>query len=141
MAAPINQQAQSDVIINGYLEKQSLHFKKYRKRWIVFKKNGCLHAFKNKKVFDETTCSETEIIDLNSFNYIITSSKTNKFQFMSLNKKIIKRAFKASNIQMKNKWIKYIKRRHSHLMEVSNKNDSIKLKILINNGGFGDFCF
>ncbi len=46
-------------IMSGYLKKESVHLKRFRQRWMVLKKNGCLYSYKKKG-----DIQPTEIIDL-----------------------------------------------------------------------------
>ena len=52
----------------GYLEKQSRVFKRWRKRWFVLQ-DSTLYSFKKERVYD----SPTEVIDLRVFSSVKSS--------------------------------------------------------------------
>lgn len=64
--------AQKVVITNpskeGFLEKQSRHLKRWKKRWFVLQ-DSTLYSFKKEKVYEEPT----EIIDLRVFSSVKSS--------------------------------------------------------------------
>eukprot|EP01084_Bolivina_argentea_P273815 466533_1 len=88
--------------MNGFLEKQSLHVKVFRKRWISLQGN-CLFSYKAK----DDQNNPTEIIDLNSFEYIC-GTHGHQFEIITTDNKT-KRVFIAPSMEEQNKWIKSIK--------------------------------
>lgn len=112
----------SSPLMNGYLEKESLYFKTYRKRWIELKDN-CLYSYKDEAHSDE---DETEMIDLNSFEYI-ERTKDNKFKLVSSDKKT-QRQFIAPTSKVLKQWVDRIKDA-SKIQELSDKKGSIHLEL------------
>ena len=74
----------------GYLEKESLFLKRFRKRWIVLKVDK-LYSYKDNK----KSCKPTEIINLtacknvikihNGFTLILSNNKTRSFHTLNIN--------------------------------------------------------
>ena len=90
----------SDIIIfEGNLEKESLHLKTFRKRWIVLKNDKKLYSFKSNKI--------SEIIDISSCKHIKISNKSN-YTFTLIFNDNKQRKFKASDQIVMNQWIKNI---------------------------------
>lgn len=106
----------SDPMMHGYLEKESLYFKTYRKRWIELRDN-CLYSYKDENHSED----ETEIVDLNLFEYI-ERTKDNKFKLISSNQKT-KRQFIAPSTQTLNKWVDQIKH-VSNIQELAHQKGS-----------------
>ena len=72
------------IFIQGYLKKESLYLKQFRKRWIILKGNK-LYSFKNKD--DKYNNNKaTEIVDLNIYD-VIQKSSSNNFKFTILSSK------------------------------------------------------
>merc|ERR1719229_319983 len=90
--------ANHECILNGYLSKQSLHIKKFRKRWMSLRAH---YLFSYKDILDEFQMKEpTEKIDLTEYKYI--NAKDLKFELITSDKKN-KRVFIASSIEERNK--------------------------------------
>lgn len=67
------------IVLEGYLQKQSLYLKSYKKRWIVLKNDKKLYAFKIKPTDHEVlsaSSKSTEIIDLLSCTNVTQSSQS-----------------------------------------------------------------
>ena len=88
----------------GYLKKESLHLKIFKKRWIVLKDNK-LYSFKYKYDYNAT-----EILDLSIYNMVKKLSKTH-FQISSNSESRNKkpRLFAAISTNVANEWIKCIR--------------------------------
>eukprot|EP01084_Bolivina_argentea_P138862 244379_1 len=104
------------IVKEGYLEKQSVHLKKLRRRWIVLRDNKKLYSYKHK----ETNVSKmTEIIDLNECrNVIILNDNKNKeqyFQFVLIfdDKR---RIFVADSVNDANNWVQHIAQQISNTL-------------------------
>eukprot|EP01084_Bolivina_argentea_P307875 532213_1 len=86
---------------SGYLQKQSLHLKRFRIRWIVLK-NRYLYCYKDNK------CTHlTETLDLRAFNHVQISSNGEIGQF-ELISYLRKRIFIAKTFEEMHQWIKFI---------------------------------
>eukprot|EP01084_Bolivina_argentea_P208501 355450_1 len=102
---------QVNYLHSGFLEKQSVHLKKFRKRWITLTYDGYLYCYKTADKKDE---KETEKIDLTQFS-IVRKCSGNKqvdrskhmFEIVSVNSKT-KRLFIANNSDEMKIWIKLI---------------------------------
>jgi hypothetical protein len=68
MAAPEQKIVINNPTKEGYLEKQSRVFKRWRKRWFVLQ-DSTLYSFKKERVYDQPT----EIIDLRVFSSVKSS--------------------------------------------------------------------
>ena len=93
------------IIKSGYLMKQSLHLKQFRKRWMVLKGN-VLYSYKAK----EDTTQPTEIIYLYYIKDIneedsTRNCKPNQFKLVTHSDHI--RLFQASSLKEAKQWIKY----------------------------------
>ena len=107
----------NDIVYAGFLEKESLYLKTFRKRWIVLKKNK-LYTYKTK----QTNSDPTEIIDLSICQNIkIINASTFTFTMVFENKQ---RKFNASNYDEMNQWIKYVKKA---IKVQNNDDDDIKI--------------
>lgn len=60
----------------GYLEKQSRHLKRWKKRWFVLQ-DSTLHSFKKERVYE----NPTESIDLRVFNSVKSSEDYTNRQY------------------------------------------------------------
>jgi len=87
--------------LQGFLQKQSLHFKKFRKRWIALK-GTYLYSYKA-----QNERKATEIIDLQKFKYITPNAK--RFELRSADNKS-KRVFVAASESERDEWIRGIQR-------------------------------
>eukprot|EP01084_Bolivina_argentea_P132643 234092_1 len=96
---------ETKIIKAGFLQKQSMYLKAYRKRWMVLK-DSCLYSYKSENI----NAKPTEIIDINSFNDIKISNNNKKTQFelISGNKNRTKRVFIAASVNEMNDWINQI---------------------------------
>eukprot|EP01084_Bolivina_argentea_P315902 547455_1 len=94
----------SQTIVNaGYLQKESVYLKKFRKRWIVFK-GSYLYSYKTDK------CDKlTEQIDIKSFNSVkeVECDEVGKFKFKLMSNGS-NRTFIASTKLEMNKWIQVL---------------------------------
>eukprot|EP01084_Bolivina_argentea_P006081 11491_1 len=88
------------IIKQGYLHKQSLVLKQFRKRWIVLK-GTVIHCLSNNN-------KETDTIDLTKYNHIRSTSTFAQFEISSDNKKIKKRVFTAESKKIMFSWIEVI---------------------------------
>jgi len=68
MATPEQQVVINNPTKEGWLEKQSRHFKRWRKRWFVLQ-DSTLYSFKKERVYD----TPTEIVDLRVFSSVKSS--------------------------------------------------------------------
>ena len=68
MASEVKAVVISNPTKEGYLEKQSRVFKRWRKRWFVLQ-DSTLYSFKKERVYD----SPTEVIDLRVFSSVKSS--------------------------------------------------------------------
>eukprot|EP01084_Bolivina_argentea_P182420 314917_1 len=93
----------SSVIKCGYLEKESLHLKIFRKRWIVLTRNKKLNCYKTE------SCDElTEIIDLNICKDAKETTTWAQFELIQViddNKKERKRIFIAPSFADMSEWV------------------------------------
>lgn len=105
------------IMMTGYLEKQSLHLKQLRKRWIVLKENK-FYCFKTEKDSNDDKLA-TEIIDLSIYNKLQRSTlDIPKFRLLqsnnntphSSNNKKKPREFIAESTEILNHWIEQIKK-------------------------------
>eukprot|EP01084_Bolivina_argentea_P195279 335054_1 len=87
----------------GYLQKQSAHIQKYRKRWVVLKNERLILSYKTKKKKELT-----EIFDLLKYNSIEENEhmSSTKFRLISATET---RSFKAETNPEMLEWIKNIK--------------------------------
>ncbi len=102
------------VIKQGYLEKESLYLKRFRKRWIVLKNDKKIYSYKN----NQMESNPTEIIDLKYCQNIIPSNKNNSNEFI-LVVNGTQRSFIAKSTDDRNDWIKWI-------LHIKNKKDNDK---------------
>eukprot|EP01084_Bolivina_argentea_P211196 359293_1 len=93
----------NEVIMEGYLKKQSAHLKQLRKRWMVLK-GQYLYSFKTK----ETVKDPTETFNLSLFSDVVASSNSTSTQFELVSSKQ-RRVFVAESAQEMNNWITCIK--------------------------------
>eukprot|EP01084_Bolivina_argentea_P020494 38111_1 len=107
---PVNEQKQAIVDLKdqlsmeGYLQKESLHLKQFRKRFIVLKDNY-LYCYKTHK----NDTNATEIIDLVSYKHAILSQKNvGQFLLIPASKKSSKRAFSADSLDEAQQWMNVI---------------------------------
>eukprot|EP01084_Bolivina_argentea_P258386 435589_1 len=94
------------IVKEGYLLKESLHFKQLRKRWVVLNK-GYIDFYK-----DNASLDPSETLDLSKFYDIrkrSMESKPYQFELVSIQSKS-NRIFMASSTKDMNDWIKQIKR-------------------------------
>eukprot|EP01084_Bolivina_argentea_P120729 214049_1 len=87
----------------GYLEKESLHLKKFRKRWIVLD-GKYLCCYKTKAANNK---KPTETIDLLLFRACYMADNKHEFMLQSKDAKIIRRFRCYSDLDLK-KWILHI---------------------------------
>ena len=100
----------SDIVYEGYLEKESLYLKSFRKRWIALKNDQKLYSFKSNKI--------SEIIDLSQCENVKVSTTSNlTFELVFEDNK--QRRFKATNKNEMNEWIKWIQK----VINVQNDNN------------------
>ena len=92
-----------DIIFEGYLWKQSLYLKSYRKRWVVLRRDNKLYSYKTVATISSIA---TEIIDLSWCIRITMSSKEFTLQFDHNNKD---RKFYVSSKQELNQWIEHLR--------------------------------
>eukprot|EP01084_Bolivina_argentea_P255750 430292_1 len=96
-----NSKCNEQIIMEGYLRKQSLHLRTLRRRWVILK-GHCLLTYK-KAVCSET--EPTETIDLTFYNDITVGSN-NEFTLISCNvKKHQNRIFAGNSTENVYKWI------------------------------------
>jgi len=90
----------------GYLEKQSRHLKRWKRRWFVLQ-DSTLYSFKKERVYD----SPTEIIDLRVFSSVKSSedytNRTHSFDVYSADMVF---SMVASSENEKEDWIRAIGR-------------------------------
>ena len=92
-------------ILNGFLEKKSLHIKKFRKRWMSLRAH---YLFSYKTQMDEYSMKEpTEKIDLTEYEFIDASGL--KFKLLTADRKK-KRVFIAPNNNEQNNIITFFAR-------------------------------
>ena len=108
------------VIFNGFLEKESLYLKQFRKRWTVLKRN-CLYSYKTQNDMNQAT----EIIDLTKFDYIISCSNEYQFELRAADDKTKKRVFNAPSHKDRDKWIECIK----NVYENKNTSNTINIEL------------
>ena len=96
------------VIHFGYLHKQSLHFKNYRKRWMVLTSDNELLSYKSRS----NNLTPTEIIDLSLCKEIKSDQyyekSIAKFPFTLYFKDNTARSFGSESAEMRDIWIKYL---------------------------------
>eukprot|EP01084_Bolivina_argentea_P242601 406930_1 len=113
----------SDIIVEGYLEKESMHFKILRKRWIVLKSDKNLYSFKSRN--EKTSKDVTEIIDLKTCNKVITPKnlfvKKKEFSLVFDKKE---RVFVAASEYERSKWMIYIA---VYIKSIIHNNDNIDI--------------
>merc|ERR1712129_148804 len=91
-------------VLNGYLDKQSMHIKKFRKRWMSLRAH---FLFSYKTQMDEFSMKQpTEKIDLSEYEFINVDGM--RFELLTADKKK-KRVFIAPNKDEQSKWIDAIK--------------------------------
>eukprot|EP01084_Bolivina_argentea_P118456 210173_1 len=106
----------------GYLLKESSHFKKMRKRWIVLK-SKIMHCFE-----DALRNKPTEKIYLSEFDNV-QYCKSYPTQFILINKQSKKkRCFQAGSVCEMEEWVQCIRQamtiqsnEHENLMEINNE--------------------
>ena len=87
----------------GYLDEQSLHFKTWKKTYIVLKDNHLYRFTDNKKT------KITKLINLSTFKKVQFYKKSStQFQLISDSKKEQKRVFAAKSMNEAVEWIKII---------------------------------
>lgn len=89
----------TEILFEGYLNKQSLYRKELRKRWIVLRGN-VLYSYKN----DHNLKKPTEQINLNDFVELQVSESGRAYQFELISSKR-RRVFVASSITEMNDWM------------------------------------
>ena len=92
---------QTEVLMEGYLQKQSLHIKQFRKRFIVLKNNH-LYCYKTHEKLEMTEC-----IDLSSYKQAIVSEKEgSQFELVPKSKrKNAARIFSADSMDDTEEWM------------------------------------
>eukprot|EP01084_Bolivina_argentea_P114311 203543_1 len=97
-------QTSNNIIREGYLQKQSLHLKKFRTRWIMLK-DDCLYCYKTQSV---SNLKPTEVIDLKLFNDCTKSLNIDYFEFELQSSKNKHRKFRTvdyDNEEDGNNWV------------------------------------
>eukprot|EP01084_Bolivina_argentea_P008005 14982_1 len=98
--------ADNVIIIDGYLEKKSIHLKQFRKRWIVLRNDNKIYSYKNSL----NISNPTEIIDLHYCEDIIASQKNESNGFKLIFGKKERVFVAATNNDQITKWIRYIRK-------------------------------
>ena len=94
---------EDDVTKEGYLMKQSLHIKKFRKRFIILRDNHLFCYTNHKKI------NITEVINLELFEKAeITENEIAEFKLLPKIKKNKKRKFSAESMDDADAWINAI---------------------------------
>jgi len=90
----------------GFLEKQSRHLKRWKKRWFVLQ-DSTLYSFKKEKTYD----TPTEVIDLRVFSSVKSSEDyTNRQHSFDVYSSDMVFSMVASNEAEKEDWIRAIGR-------------------------------
>ena len=103
-----DEKKQDDKVVNqvtkeGYLEKQSLYLKKFRKRFIILRENHlfCYENHKKTKI--------TQFIKLASYKRAQLSNKElTQFELIPINKKETKIVFNAQSMNEAEEWVDYL---------------------------------
>ena len=94
----------SEIVFEGYLQKESRYLSALRNRWVVLKSDRKIYTYKQERVY----ANPTEIIDLKLCdNAVIVNENTYKFALETNNNK--QRIFVSDSKAEMNAWIKYIK--------------------------------
>ena len=87
----------------GYLWKQSMHLKKFRKRWTVLKRGKLLTFARQTNHNLETNA--TEIFDLTIYNTIQRGRKSKNYEFQLISRSGDTRVFAAKSIDDMIAWM------------------------------------
>eukprot|EP01084_Bolivina_argentea_P152500 266023_1 len=133
---------QRKCIMCGYLMKQSLHLKHFRKRWVVLKSDKALYSYQTDKTNKQ---KPTEIIDLRQFKYIICEKdiNNNKYTITLLSQNCnTERVFMTKRKQEVSAWNKAIQIVTNNQIQqlamtnlakaAKNKQELIKFKVILN---------
>ena len=94
----------NDIIFQGYLQKQSLYLKQFKKSWIILNKDGKLYCYKSESMKSKPT----EIIDIVQFESIKANNK-NLFTLYDPSKNVNKhKRFKSADESMITLWVEMI---------------------------------
>ena len=120
------------VLKKGYLEKQSKHIKKFRKRWVELKDNT-IKTYDPQQTYDQQLNSEpTSTFDLTQYNQI---KQTSKYQ-LKLSSSKHSQLFLASSEQTAKEWVDAISKA---IFNINGHNALIHREIKENKSKFSEY--